>query len=359
MSTTASTPRERTDNPADRAARAQASLASLSSARRIRLGLSALILMLLAACAFSILVGARALDPSVFWQMLSGQRPEHAEIIDARIVRTIWGLIIGVSLGLAGAGMQGITRNPLGDPGILGVNAGASFAVVTGIVFFGVTSVTAYSLLAFVGASLAAVLVYALAMIGKDGATPVKLALMGAAITAGLGSLTSAFILINQNALDDLRRWQVGSIAGKHLENLWPAGLLIIVGALIVLSGARTINNFALGDDMAASLGENVALKRVLISLGVTLLCGAAVALAGPIAFLGLMAPHAMRSLISADYRYLLPTSALFSAVILLVADTVGRFLLPPQEIQVGVMIIAVGVPVFIYLIRTNKAVNL
>lgn len=309
----------------------------------------------------SLLVGTRFIDPATVLNTLTGHRPEGIEgaVIDARITRTLWGLIIGTTLGLAGAGMQGITRNPLGDPGILGVNSGAAFAVVTGITFLGVKSTTEYSVLAFVGAAAASALVYAFASIGKDGATPVKLALMGAALSAGLGSLTSALILTRQNALDDLRRWQVGSIAGKDLENLFPSGILLLVGALILFTGSRTINNLALGDDMAASLGENVNRRRSILFIGITLLIGAAVALAGPIAFLGLMAPHAMRSFISADYRLLLPASALFGAVILLLADTLGRVLMPPQEIQVGVSTIVVGVPVFIYLIRRSKGASL
>lgn len=313
------------------------------------------------AAALSLLVGTRFIDPATVLGTLTGHSPEGIEgaVIDARITRTIWGLIIGAALGLAGAGMQGITRNPLGDPGILGVNSGAAFAVVTGITFLGVKSTTEYSVLAFVGAAAASALVYAFASIGKDGATPVKLALMGAALSAGLGSLTSALILTRQNALDDLRRWQVGSIVGKDLESLYPSGILLLVGALILFTGSRTINNLALGDDMAASLGENVNRRRFILFIGITLLVGAAVALAGPIAFLGLMAPHAMRSFISADYRMLLPASALFGAVILLLADTLGRVLMPPQEIQVGVSTIVVGVPVFIYLIRRSKGASL
>ena len=320
-----------------------------------------LLVLTCVAAALSLLVGTRIIDPATVLGTLTGHSPEGIEgaVIDARITRTIWGLIIGAALGLAGAGMQGITRNPLGDPVILGVNSGAAFAVVTGITFLGVKSTTEYSVLAFVGAAAASALVYAFASIGKDGATPVKLALMGAALSAGLGSLTSALILTRQNTLDDLRRWQVGSIAGKDLESLYPSGILLLVGALILFAGSRTINNLALGDDMAASLGDNVNRRRFILFIGITLLVGAAVALAGPIAFLGLMAPHAMRSFISADYRMLLPASALFGAVILLLADTLGRVLMPPQEIQVGVSTIVVGVPVFIYLIRRSKGASL
>lgn len=315
-----------------------------------------------AAAVLSFAVGARAISFNTVLAYLTGSEnlgQTDAAVLSQRLVRTLWAAMVGAALALAGAGMQGVTRNPLGDPGILGVNAGASFAVVAGITFFSVQSTSAYAAWAFVGAAIASVLVYSLASLGKGRATPVKLALMGAAISAGLGSLTTALILQNQNALDSLRRWQVGTVAGARLEDLTPGAFLLLIGALILISGAKTINNFALGDDVAASLGENVALKRLLMALAITLLVGTSVALAGPIAFIGLMAPHAVRALVGSDYRALLPLSALFGAVILILADTVGRVILPPQEVQVGVTTVIVGVPVFIYLVRRAKAVNL
>lgn len=319
-----------------------------------------LILLTLTALA-SFAIGTRTIPTSTVIDYITQQPIADADaaVLTQRATRTLWAATIGAALALAGAGMQGITRNPLGDPGILGVNAGAAFAVVTGITYFSISSTTAYTLWAFTGAAITSVLVYALASIGSGGATPIKLALMGAAISAGLGSITSAFILRNTNALDDLRRWQVGTVAGANPHDLYPAAILLILGAAILLANATTINNFALGDDTAASLGENVPLKRAIVALGITLLVGTSVALTGPIAFLGLMAPHAMRALTGADYRTLLPTSALFGATILIAADTAGRILLPPQEIQVGVTTVIVGVPVFLYLVRRAKAVNL
>lgn len=329
--------------------------------KRTGVALLALVLLLALTALASFAIGTRTIPAATIIDYITHQPIPEADsaVLNQRTTRTLWAATIGAALALAGAGMQGITRNPLGDPGILGVNAGASFAVVTGITYFSISTTTAYTLWAFIGAAIASVLVYTLASIGSGGATPVKLALMGAAISAGLGSITSAFILRNTNTLDDLRRWQVGTVAGANPNDLYPAGLLLIAGAFILLTGAKTINNFALGDDMAASLGENVPLKRAIIALGVTLLIGTSVALTGPIAFLGLMAPHAMRALTGTDYRTLLPTSALFGASILIAADTAGRVILPPQEIQVGVTTVIIGVPVFLYLVRRAKAVNL
>lgn len=322
----------------------------------------ALLVLLAGAVLCSLMFGTRDISSaSVIAHFFgtSGVEEGDAAVLDQRFVRTVWALIIGASLALAGAGMQGVTRNPLGDPGLLGVNAGASFAVVTGIVFFSASSTSTFAFLALGGAITASVLVYALASIGRGGATPVKLALMGAALTAAFSSLTSAMVLNHQNSLDTLRKWQVGAVSGASWDKLFPVIILLAIGAFILLTGAKTINNFALGDDMATALGENVAVKRLLIACGITLLCGTCVALCGPIGFIGLMAPHAMRSLTGPDYRRLIPLSALFGGVLLTIADTLGRILMPPQEIEVGVSMILVGVPVFIYLVRRNKAVDL
>ncbi|MBM7051536.1 iron ABC transporter permease [Rothia sp. ZJ1223] len=311
--------------------------------------------------AASMLLGTRVLDAGVFLSYLQGQPVTEIEsaIIDQRLVRTCWAATIGAALALSGAGMQGVTRNPLGDPGILGVNSGAAFAVVFGIVFLGIQSATAFALLAFVGAAVTSVVVYALASIGRDGATPVKLALMGAAISAGLGSFTAALILRFSDVLDSLRKWQLGTVAGASMEEYIPGVFLVIAGSLVLLLNAATINSFALGDDMAASLGENVALKRFIIFIGITLLCGTATSMAGPIAFIGLMAPHAVRSLVGPDYRKIIPLSAVLGASLLILADTVGRIILPPEEVPVGVTMVVIGVPVFLYLIRFHKTVDL
>lgn len=317
--------------------------------------------LLLGAVGFSLLYGTRSLAPALMWDYFTGTHVPAMEeaILDQRAVRTLWAGAIGAALAIAGAGMQGVTRNPLGDPGILGVNAGAAFAVVFGITFLGIGSATGFAILAFIGAAVASALVYLLASIGRDGATPVKLALMGAAISAGLGSITSAFILQSTDALDSLRKWQLGTVAGASREDFFPGVYLLVAGAIILILGSRTINNFALGDDMAVALGENVAAKRFLIFIGITLLCGTATSMAGPIGFLGLMAPHALRGIIGPDYRALVPLSGLLGAVLLITADTVGRIILPPQEVQVGVTMVVIGAPVFIYLVRSRKAVDL
>lgn len=322
-----------------------------------------LVLALLAAgLAASLLVGARMLDPTTAVAALLGRMPTsspEAVIMANRLTRTVVGLVVGACLAVAGAATQGVTRNPLGDPGVLGINAGAAFAVVLATASFGVTGMSRLALWAFVGSGVAVVVVYAVASFGRDGATPLKLALVGAALSAGLGSLSSALIVGSQSTLDQLRRWQVGGLTRSSLHDVATVSPLALVGLALTVGFAASMNNFALGDDMARSLGERVALKRALIAVGVALLCGVAVALAGPIAFLGLMVPHLLRGLVGPDYRWLLPLSLLLGPAVVLLADAVGRVVLPPTEIEVGVSMALVGVPVFLWLIRARSAVNL
>lgn len=314
------------------------------------------------ACLMSLFLGSRLLEPSVVLQGLLG-RLDHASpegvIVDNRILRTVVGLVIGACLAVAGSAMQGVTRNPLGDPGVLGINAGASAAVVAGVFFWGISSTTAYAAFALIGSVVAVVVVYALASIGAGGATPIKLALVGAAFSAGAVSVTSALNLSAQATLDAYRQWQIGSLTRVDYGNLWTMAPVIAVGLVLTVGLAASVNNFALGDDMARALGEKVALKRALIFFGIALLCAASIALAGPIAFLGLMVPHILRSLFGPDYRFILPVSVLAGPVILLVADAIGRVLDPNAEIQVGVTMAVVGAPLFIWLIRARKAVDL
>lgn len=333
---------------------------SLRRHRKVTVAVLLLALLLLATL-LSFLLGTRPIAPATFWNYLTGTDVSGMDraVIDQRAVRTLWAVTVGASLAIAGAGMQGVTRNPLGDPGILGLNAGAAFAVVVGIVFFGLSSPVGFAALAFMGATVTAVVVYVVAAIGRDGATPVKLALMGAAVSAGLLSLTSAFLLRYNDALDSLRKWRQGTIAGANMEDYFPGIFLLVAGALILLLGAQSINNFALGDDMAASLGENVALKRLVMFVGIALLAGTATSMAGPIAFLGLMVPHALRALVGPDYRLLVPFSGILGATVLTLSDTVGRIVLPPEEVPVGVTMVVLGVPVFIFLIRSRKTGDL
>jgi iron complex transport system permease protein len=280
---------------------------------------------------------------------------EHVIVTDLRGPRTLVGLMVGVSLGLAGAAMQGISRNPLGDPAILGLNAGASLAVVIAISFLGATSLLGYVWFAFVGAAAAGVIVYLLSSIGRHGATPVKLALAGAAMTALLASLVTLIQLTDVNALNALRFWVVGSLAGRDIEiasQVWP---FVLIGMIMALATARMLNALALGDDVARSLGQNVARARAFTAGAVIVLTGAAVAAAGPIAFIGLTIPHIARAVVGPDYRWVLPYSAVMGPILLLSADVIGRIIVRPSELQVGIMTVLIGAPFFIALVRRRR----
>ncbi|WP_353713356.1 iron chelate uptake ABC transporter family permease subunit [Arthrobacter sp. K5] len=323
--------------------------------------LLAAVVVLVVVCCASLAVGARGLSLETVWQALSQFNPadgDHA-VVHARIPRTVLGLLAGAALGLAGAAMQGVARNPLADPGIIGVNAGAALAVVTGIHVFGVSSLTGYIWFAFIGAAAAAVVVYLIASMGRDGATPVKLALAGAALSAGLFSLMNVILVSSQDTLDRFRFWQVGGIAGRDWSVVLPGLPFLIVGALIVLLAGRVLNSLALGDDVARGLGQNVGLARAVTALGIVLLCGSATALAGPIGFVGLVVPHAVRSLTGPDYRWILPFSAVLAPALLLVSDVVGRVILLPGEVPAGIMTALIGAPVFVWLVRRGKGAGL
>lgn len=284
---------------------------------------------------------------------------DHLIVRSLRIPRTLVGLGVGVALGLAGAVMQGVTRNPLADPGILGVNAGAALAVVIAIYAFGVTDLTVYVWFAFAGALLAALGVYALGSIGRGGATPVKLALAGAAVTALLVSLTTAVLLLDVATLDQFRFWVVGSLAGRDAAIARQVTPFLIVGSALALGSGRALNALGLGDDVARSLGSRVASARAVAAGSVVLLVGAAVAAAGPIGFVGLTVPHVARAVTGPDYRWILPYSALLAPILLLVADVVGRIAARPAELQVGVVTAFVGAPVFVALVRRRRLAEL
>ena len=323
--------------------------------------LLAAVVVLVVVCGASLAVGARGLALETVWQALTRFNPadgDHA-VVQARIPRTVLGLLAGAALGLAGAAMQGVARNPLADPGIIGVNAGAALAVVTGIYVFGVSSLTGYIWFAFIGAAAAAVVVYLIASMGRDGATPVKLALAGAALSAGLFSLMNVILVSSQDTLDRFRFWQVGGIAGRDWSVVPPGLPFLIAGALIVLLTGRVLNSLALGDDVARGLGQNVGLARAITALGIVLLCGSATALAGPIGFVGLVVPHAVRSLTGPDYRWILPFSAVVAPVLLLVSDIMGRVVLLPGEGPAGIMTALIGAPVFVWLVRRGKGAGL
>lgn len=275
--------------------------------------------------------------------------------VAARVPRTILGLLVGAALGLSGAAMQGVTRNPLADPGILGVNAGAALAVVLGMALLGVSGFSEYVWFALAGAAAAAVFVYAVGSLGRGGATPLKLALAGAATTAALSSLTSAVLLPRVDIMNVFRFWQIGGIGGADFGEIAQVVPFLVAGAALVLAAARGLNALSLGDDVAVSLGERVQRSRLIAAAGAVLLCGAATAIAGPIAFVGLVVPHIARLLLGSDYRWILPVSIGLGAVLLLAADVIGRVLTRPGDIEVGITMALVGAPVFIAIVRRRR----
>ncbi|MET9591662.1 iron ABC transporter permease [Streptomyces sp. NPDC006516] len=278
---------------------------------------------------------------------------------EVRIPRTVAGLLAGAALGLAGTVMQGVARNPLADPQLLGVNAGASVAVVCSISFFGFTLATQYIWFGFLGALLAALLVYGVGSLGREGATPVKLALAGAATSAVLTSVTSAVLLQDRDSYDRFRFWQLGALTARDADVLWQVSPFVAAGTLLALLLGPQLNALSLGDDLARGLGQRVGIARLVSALAVVLLCGAATVVAGPIGFVGLAVPHAARLITGPDYRWVLPYSMVLAPVMLLVADIVGRVVAPPGEVQVGVVTAAIGCVPFIWLVRRRKQVEL
>ncbi|WP_228992129.1 iron ABC transporter permease [Streptomyces sp. DH8] len=272
-----------------------------------------------------------------------------------RIPRTVLAVVLGAALGLAGGVMQGVTRNPLADPGILGVNMGASLAVVTGVAFFGLTSPTGYIWVAIAGAALSALFVYTVGTLGRGGATPLKLALAGAATSAAFASLVSAVVLPRNDIAGSFKLWQIGGVGGASFERVGQVAPFLVVGFAVCLLSARALNSLALGDELAAGLGERVALARAVAAAGAVLLCGAATAVAGPIGFVGLVVPHTCRLLVGVDHRWILPLSTVLGAVLLTAADVVGRIAARPSEIDVGIVTALVGAPFFIYIVRRQK----
>jgi iron complex transport system permease protein len=324
-------------------------------------GLVAGAALLVVAVLLSLAVGALPVSPA---QVISAFTDDagtdaHVAVRELRLPRTLIGIAVGAALGAAGTVIQGVTRNPLADPGILGIEAGAAFAVVTAIYVLGITSVSGYAWFALAGAGVAAVVVYTLGASGRAAASPVTLALAGAAVAALLTALTSALALLDSGTLDAFRFWIVGSLAGRDLGMLAGAQPFILVGLLLALYSTRALNALALGEDVARSLGQRVALSRALAALAVILCAGGAVAVAGPIGFVGLVVPHAARALVGPDYRWIVPYSLLMGPILLLVADVIGRVLVSPGELQVGIVMAVIGAPVFIWLVRRGRLVAL
>ncbi|MCZ2838068.1 FecCD family ABC transporter permease [Modestobacter sp. VKM Ac-2985] len=326
------------------------------------LGLWLLLAVVVAVCVLSIAVGTRPIGLGTVWQALldpSTPGDETVIIRELRVPRTLLGVLAGSALAVSGALMQGHTRNPLGDPGLLGVTAGASFAVVLSIWLLGITTAGGYVWFAFAGAMLGSVAVFLIASAGRGAPSPVSLALAGAAISYLLYALVQAVTIRETTALDAYRFWVVGALAGRDAEVLTQIAPFIVVGLLLAMVNAPALNLLGLGEDVARGLGQRIWLARVVGLGAITLLTGAATAACGPIAFVGLVVPHVARAITGPDHRWLVPYSALLGVVFLLLADVLGRVLARPGELQVGIVLAVVGAPFFIALIRRRRLVQL
>ncbi|WP_448321707.1 FecCD family ABC transporter permease [Streptomyces sp. CO7] len=321
-------------------------------------GLVAALALLVVVAMASIAVGAKPLTMGQVWHGLFAGTGTYGDVVvGERLSRTVLGLLAGAALGLAGAVLQALTRNPLADPGLLGINAGASAAVVTAITFFGVTSLGGYVWFAFAGAMVVGALVWFLG--GSRGATPVRLALAGMAIAAALQGYLQALMILDEAALGRMRFWTVGSLGAASWQSIGQVLPFIAVGTVLALALARPLNAMEMGDDTARALGAHLNRTRALSMLAATLLCGAATAACGPIVFVGLMVPHVVRSFTGPDLRWILPYAIVLSPVLLLGADVIGRVVVRPSELQVGIVTAVIGGPLFIFLVRRRRTAQL
>jgi iron complex transport system permease protein len=309
----------------------------------------------------SLTFGARAVAAREIWDGLfaKGALTMGATVVRERLPRTVLGLAAGAALGVSGALMQAVTRNPLADPGILGVNTGAALAVVCGIAFLGISTLGQYIALALVGAAASAVFVYAVGSLGRGGATPIKLALAGAATTAALSSLISAVMLPRAAHMDAFRFWQSGGVGGATWSGITTVAPLLGLGMALALGACGSLNALALGDDVAVGLGVHIGRARLMGTVAGVLLCGATTAIAGPIGFVGLMVPHGVRTLTGPDLRRTLPLSAVGGGVLLLAADIAGRVLGRPGELDAGFITAFIGAPVLILIATRSKVRSL
>ncbi|MFJ6614475.1 FecCD family ABC transporter permease [Streptomyces sp. NPDC091289] len=330
--------------------------------RRRVVGLGVLTVTLVIAATVSLAVGARALSPGEVWHGLFAEPDPDQKLTEIRLIvqtvrvpRTVLAIVAGLALGVGGALIQGYTRNPIADTGLLGVNAGASFAVVSVIALFGFTNPFQYVWFAFVGAGVAGAVVFGLASIGRGAGNPLTLALAGQGVTVFLAAMTTAVALSDQKSLNALRFWNAGSVAGVGFDVIWPVTGFIAVGLVLALITLPALNLLNLGDDVARGLGVNIAASRTIGIVAITLLAGAATAACGPIAFLGLMVAHVARYLTGPDYRWLVPYAGLLGSCVLLVCDIVGRLVVRPGELESGVVVALLGAPFFAVLVWRGK----
>jgi iron complex transport system permease protein len=329
--------------------------------RRRVIGIAVLLGVLVVSCVLSVVIGAKTIPLHDVWNGLFAPTGTENDLIirELRVPRTVVGVLAGAALGLAGALMQGHTRNPIADPGILGITQGAALAVVLAVYTFGVTTLLGFIWFGFAGALLGALAVFAIGSLGRGGPTPVTLALAGTAISHLLQAVTSALVISDQQTMDTYRFWKVGSIAVTDPAVIPQVLPFLLAGVVLALVNASGLNALSLGEDVARSLGHRVEWARRSGIAGIAILVGGAVAICGPIGFVGLIVPHVARFFTGADYRWLLPFAGLMGASLVLLADVLGRVVARPSEVQVGVMLAMVGAPFFIALVRRRKLVRL
>lgn len=326
----------------------------LATNRKRSIGLFLLCLLLLISIWMSIIYGYTDTSWKNAIEAFTNNNGSNAHIIieTVRLPRALIAAAVGSSLAMAGALMQALTKNPLASPGIFGINAGAGFFVVLFVTFFQVHSLQILTWLAFSGAALAAVIVFVISAVGKDGATPLKLTLAGAAVAALFVSLTQGMLAANEKALDEVLFWLAGSVAGRKLEMLTAVLPYFIVGWIGSLLLAQKVNILMMGDDVAKGLGQRTNAVKIGVALLVVLLAGSSVAVAGPIGFIGIIVPHIVRALVGVDHRWVLPYCALIGAILLVAADIGARYILMPREVPVGIVTAFLGVPFFVYIAR-------
>lgn len=334
--------------------------ATVPGPRRRFLGLIIALMALAVLLILSIMIGSTAIAPSVVWDALFNPSPdiEQFAIRDFRLPRTIVGLVVGIALGLSGALIQALTRNPLADPGILGVHAGASFSVTVAIGLFGVADVQGYMWFAFAGALIVTLMVLTLGST-RQGRSPVVMVLAGVCVGAVLGGLREALQFSDPDAFDAMRSWTAGSIAGRPLDVVWPILPFFAVALILAFAVADSLNAMALGDELAVAQGVRIARTRVLAVIALALLAGGATAIAGPILFVGLMIPHVARWFVGPNQRWIFAYSAVLAPSLLVAADILGRIVMRPGEIPVGIVTAFVGAPVLIVLVRRKKVSGL
>ncbi|WP_255508376.1 iron chelate uptake ABC transporter family permease subunit [Nocardia sp. CS682] len=313
--------------------------------------------VLIAACLLSLMIGTKAIPAGQVWDALwnASESADALVITEYRVPRTLLGLLAGLALGVAGCLMQGLTRNPLADPGLLGINAGAAFVIAMAVAFLGVTEITSYVWFGFIGAAVASVVVYRLGTAGRQGTDPVRLTLAGVAITAVLSGLTKGLILLNPKAFDHMRNWDAGALTGRGYDVITGATPFILLGLVAAVIAARSLNAVALGDDLAHALGVHIRRTRLLTVTSLTLLCGTATAAVGPITFVGLAVPHIARWIVGPDQRWVIAYSMLLAPILVLGADMLGRVLVRPDEVAAGLVTAFLGAPILIWLARRTR----